>query len=527
MSRSRFYSPSSALLSLLLSIRAFDAGRGFARRVVRYILVALLVGSAGLSNLSMAKPTIEERGDRLEIRWKGDLVAEVRGKRHLLFRASGFNDHWIGTPAVPMDLGWDYRGVKDYEPTKQKAVVTDDGFTVSLEGRKPSIDGTVRTSVEARLLSPRDGFVYRIRSELTGSQVKWRNVSSRARGKSESTALEIEALDFHLNRISQSDLYDWRNAQGDLPLYEGFIVAHKDRPWRFIPALHTPFPIRKGDYPTIFWTHDGLAEEGYRIGFLDRKEGGWIQEFEQLSAPIRLEMCWLAADVHLIMPGGVPPVSDATDTFTSSYAFKFTHVSRDAAVEVLDQADAIEWQGLPEYQLPVFSRYNTFEERLSKHRQYVWCASSYECSIDDGVGFDDLHSIRISHTSPTQKSAWYAFTWGPHFDTPTLLKGRFRFSAMVKMKGASGPFRIAVAKFGDADLFLRRNGEWTSTGRNKEVTWFRSGQSLAGTSDWTPMHVDVDIDLFHEEPFTRHGIVLEYEGSGTIWFDNVRIQQLE
>lgn len=493
---------------------------------VRSVAITMLLLAAAESARS-APVEISESKDVLQVRWNGDLLMELRGHRHLLFRGSGDNDHWLGTRAVPMDLGWDYRGVNDYEPANHEAAATENSFTVSLEGRKPSIDGVVRTSIEASFSPSEHGFVYTIRSELIGSQKKWRNVSRHARRNPEGAALEIEALDFHLNRISMSDLYDWRNPQGDLPLYEGFVVAHKSGPWRFIPALHTPYPIRKGEYPTIFWTNDGLAEEGYRIGYLDRKEGGWIQEMQHLSAPIRLEMCWLAADVHLLMPAGVPSTATSPETFTSSYAFKFTPVARGTANEILDNSAPMEWTHLPEYQLPVFSRFSTFEERLSRHHQYVWCPSSYDCSIDDAVGFDDSHSIRIKHDLPDQKSAWYAFTWGPHFDTPTLLKGRYRFSAMVRTEDAGALFRLAVAKFGDADIFLRKSGEWVSTGNNKSITWFHSDKSVTGTTDWTPVHVDVDIDLTREKPFTRHGIILEYEGAGTVWFDNVRIQEIE
>ena len=337
----------------------------------------------------------------------------------------------------------------------------------------------------------------------------------------------IEALDFHLNRISHSDRNDWRNPQGDEPLYDGIVLAPKGEPWRFIPPVYTPYPIRPGTYPTIFWNHDRLAEAGLRIGYLDRREGGWMQEIISLSAPIRLEQCWLAVDVHFLMPAGIAGQEDGKDEFEVSYAFGFTPVTRTGAVAILDQAVPIAWQERPEYQLPVFSRYSTFEERLSRPGQFVWCASSYQCAMDDTVGMDDRHSIGITHAKPEEHSAWYVFTWGPHFDTPTLLKGRFRISAWVKSLNCTGAFRMAVARFGDGDIFLRQSGQWHSTGNRKEVKWFYGDETITGTRDWTLLYVDVDIDLAKEPPFTRHGVILEYIGAGSIWFDNVRIQQLE
>ncbi|MDO8542226.1 MAG: hypothetical protein Q7S40_17440 [Opitutaceae bacterium] len=489
--------------------------------------IAALVLLLCLGRMSAKPPTAHEIGNRLEIRWHGDLLLEIRDGRFLRFRGSGFNDHWLGTTAAPMDLGWDYRGVKDYVNSRHETVTTENGFVVTLAGAKPSIDGHIETRIEARLISAQEGFRYTLSSKLTGSQRKWRAVSTRARGVSAGTAVEIEVLDFHLNRISRSDLMDWRNSPGEELLYDGIVVAHKSEPWRFIPPVYTPYPIRKGEYPTIFWTNERRAETGFRIGYLDRREGGWIQEFGRVSAPIKIEQCWLGVDVHYLMPTGVPGRKEDEDTFETGYTFGFTPVTRQTAREILDRAASIDWRERPEYQLPVFSRYSTFEERLSRAGQFVWCASSYQCALDDTLGADDRHSVRITHALPGEKSAWYAFTWGTHFDTPTPLKGRFRISAMVKTRDCAGNFKMAVAKFGDGDIFLRQTGQWTSTGRRKDVEWFYSDQAITGTVEWTQLHVDVDIDLTREPPFTRHGVILEYAGAGSIWFDNVRIQQVE
>ncbi len=480
----------------------------------------------GVTASAIAQPTVHEGDNRLEIRWQGDLVAEIRERQHLRFRASGFNDHWLGTAAVPMDLGWDYRG-KDYVGQKQEVTVTATGFVVTLEGAKPRIDGKVRTRLEARLISPDEGFHYTLTSHLVGSQEKWRRTSPKARGVPAAVPVEIEALDFHLNRISHSDLYDWRNPPGDALLYDNVVLAAPGGPWRSVDLLYTPYPIRQGGYPTIYWNHDMPGETGMRIGFLDRREGGWMQEILQTSAPIKLEQCWLAVDAHFYLPTGIPARVEGRDTFEVSYSFGFTPVSRQAAAAILDQAEPMKWQHLPEYQVPVFSRFSTFEERLAKKGQYIWCPSSYQCAMDHTVGYDDSHSIKITHARPGEKSAWYVFTWGPHFDTGAMLKGRFRISAQVKTRDCTGEFRLAVVKFGDGDIFLRRTGKWTSTGRYKEVDWFYGRDSITGTQDWTQLHLDVDIDLTKERVFTRHGIILEYTGAGSIWFDNVRVQQLE
>ncbi len=494
-------------------LRATFRGRGW---------IGLVAISLGVSALPAALPTHHRVSQNTEVRWHGDLLVEVRADRFLRFRASGFNDHWIGTAAAPMDLGWDYSGVNDYVPAPPKVDVHEDGFTIELTGTKPSVGGRVKTRIEGRRNPRTDTFHYTLESRLTAEQARWRQVARRARRLPPDAGVRVEALDFHLNRISRSDITDWRNPPGDALLYDGILLAHRGEPWRFIMPVYTAYPMRPGSYPTIFWTQAGPIKPGSRMAYLDGREGGWIQEFLALSAPIELEQCWLGVDVHHLMPAGVPPVAETGPEFEAYYALAFAPVARREAQRILAASEPLPWRDRPEYQLPVFSRYSTFEERLSRSGQYVWNASSYDCAMDATVGYDDANSIRIVHTRPDQKSAWSAFTWGTHFDTPVMLKSRFRISAMVKTEGLTGEFRLAVGKHGEGS-WLRANGEW----RPKPERWFHSTTSLTGTNEWTRMHVDFDIDLTQEPPFTRHNIVLEYSGAGSIWFDNVRIQQIE
>lgn len=484
--------------------------------------IGLIALGLGVGMLPAAAPTHQRVGRNTEIRWQDDLLVEIRDDRYLRFRATGFNDHWIGTTAAPMDMGWDYSGVNDYEAAPAKVAVGDDAFSVELVGAKPSVGGRVRTRIEARR-DPRTGtFSYTLESRLTAGQARWREVAKRARRVPPEAGVRIEALDFHLNRISRSDITDWRNPPGDELLYDGILLALPGEPWQFLTPVYTAYPMRPGQYPTIFWTRLKPMVPGSRLAYLDRREGGWVQEFTALSAPVDLEQCWLGVDVHHLMPQGVPPVNKSEAEFEAFYALTFNPVPRAEAQRILASSVPLPWQDRPEYQLPVFSRYNTFEERLSRSGQYVWNASSYDCAMDATVGCDDTSSIRITHRHPGQKSAWSAFTWGTYFDTPALLRGRFRVSAMVKTEGLTGEFRLAVAKHGNGS-WLRSDGEW----RTRPERWFHSATGLTGTHDWTRLHVDLDIDLTREPPFTRHNIVLEYTGAGSIWFDNVRIQQIE
>jgi hypothetical protein len=54
---------------------------------------------------------------------------------------------------------------------------------------------------------------------------------------------------------------------------------------------------------------------------------------------------------------------------------------------------------------------------------------------------------------------------------------------------------------------------------------------VSGTTDWTRLTLDLPIDNAPFKPnlpeYVRRGVVLQYQGQGTVWFDNVRIEKIE
>lgn len=124
-----------------------------------------------------------------------------------------------------------------------------------------------------------------------------------------------------------------------------------------------------------------------------------------------------------------------------------------------------------------------------------------------------------------------AWTWGPCFDDLAPLEGTYRFSVMVKTRGCTFPVRLAVAEFLH-DLWLRPDGTWnTNPGKPEKVIWHYSPQQVSETSGWTRLTIELPIDNSKFPPvrgeLIRRGIVLEYQGKGTVWFDNMRIQRIE
>ncbi len=500
-------------------------------RLSTVIFVTLTGGAAPFSiaagpDASPAGSSVEfrEEAEEAAVYWQGDKIVELVGSRALRFRAQGFNDHWVGTAARRMDLGWASSDLNDYVPAAKQFDQTPGGFSLELEGLMPGVDGRVSTRFEGIFVSRDAGFRYILSSRIIASQEKWRRASRYARGRSRDEPLFIRPLNFHLNRITPAEIASLGNEPGDLDLYDGMVLSEDGVNWRFIPKIPVPYVIREGFYETTHWNHGREVAKGQRIGYLDRREGGWMTEMLEASAPLKLEMCWMFSDVHHRFPHGVPPWVQGKDDFEASYKMAFAPVDAARARSLLEKAEPIDWRDRREFQLPVFSRFSTFDRLISGSNEYAWLASTYHCAVDDTLGYDDNHSIRINHDDPADVSAWYAWTWGPEYETMRPLEGAYRFSAMVKTRGATGAFRLAVAEFiGDS---WRRNGAWT----NRPV-WHYSSQEVTGATDWTRVWVDLPIDnkKFHTDrpDRIRRSIVLEYKGAGSIWFDNVRIQRIE
>jgi len=495
------------------------------------IRIAFLLVSVAPAASMASVPTLHENGNKAEIVWQGDNIVQLQQYRYLRFRSNGYNDRWIGTRTSKMDLCWSYHDVNDYVLVGKSFHSTEEGFVLEIEAEKPSVRGRVRTRLEGKLISPEIGFKYTLSSKLTASQKEWREVSKHARNRKPEESLALEPLDFHINRISPSDNFAPGAVPGASELYDGFVISHDGQDWRYMPQIPVPPVIRKGVYPTIHWNAERSGLPGHRIGFVDRREGGWLSELVDASAPLQIEMCWMFFDLHHNFPTGVPPWTGGRETFDAHYALTFTPLSPAQACELLDRATPVQWRSLPEYQLPVFTRYSTFDRLISRNSEYAWFASSYKCAVDEKIGYDDRRSIRIQHDEPTDISAWYAWTWGPCFDNQAPLEGAYRFSVMVKTRDCTSPFRLAVAEFLH-DLWLQPDGKWTTNiGNPSKVLWHYSPQQVTGTSDWTRVTIDLPIDNDTFKPaggkVIRRGVVLQYQGKGTIWFDNVRIEKIE
>jgi hypothetical protein len=108
---------------------------------------------------------------------------------------------------------------------------------------------------------------------------------------------------------------------------------------------------------------------------------------------------------------------------------------------------------------------------------------------------------------------------------------------MVKTKDCESAFRLAIVEFlhdiwptDDGTLVSPKRGMWEQVA-DKRDRWHYSPKEVSGTTGWTRVTLDLPIDNEYFKPnrpeCVRRGIVLQYEGKGTIWFDNVLIQKIE
>ncbi len=135
--------------------------------------------------------------------------------------------------------------------------------------------------------------------------------------------------------------------------------------------------------------------------------------------------------------------------------------------------------------------------------------SNVRFSLDQDMGMDDLTSLRID-ASGQAATLWKATALGPAFRQALFESGsRYRLTAYVRSQLISGNVSIALRlhREGSGGLFEPRKYEV-----------YRSAQLVSGQSDWA--RLEVLTPPIAPAPDRVH-LLLEMDGAGTCWFDNV------
>lgn len=483
--------------------------------------------SPALMQSASSYPPIEirEENGNSHVYWGDQLIVELKGNRYLRFRATPLDEKWVGSERKGADLCWAYadpqaKGLEvlatAHEHNPQKGE-----FLLSVKARKPHFESNIRYSLKGTWMPQLQKFKYVLSSSIHCPLELWhQNARTNPAGHS-----SVEVTDYHIEYVSAPDRNMAPNHR-EPQMYEWFVKSPDGKDWQKFPKVHIPYPTRRGNYITIHDSADPTTVGGY-YGFIDLKHGGWMSRLTKSSFPISYGLCWMFFDVHIIMPGAVPPRGSA-ENLSLQYEAEFVPVSAQEGLEIISKADELPWRAMPEYALPLFSRDNRFDKILpdlpseQTADQYIWWASSFDCYRDDTTGFDDNFSVTINRREAgPMPAAWNTFCWGRPFEMQSSKNRRYRLSAMVKTRECTGTVRLIFAYAHTGDIFYGvrthdPDGKPLSDGR---VTWQFSG-ALTGTNDWTPLTLEFTVKE------NINSLILEQHGPGQSWFDNVKLEDL-
>ena len=204
-------------------------------------------------------------------------------------------------------------------------------------------------------------------------------------------------------------------------------------------------------------------------------------------------------------------------------AYRLSSLDREAGRTIVEAAREREAPGIDE--IPLCSegvnRFDTTWNDLPQDATGVWpwdheidtANDGTRCSLDRTTGFDDSSSLRIEGGG-NSRARWRATTFGPAFGNPPFRDYcRFRLEAFVKTEQLSGRATVSIRlhRQGRGDLFDVASYEV-----------FRASEAVSGNTDWTRLSVETPPI---SPPPDRLHILLEHEGAGISWFDNVLLEE--
>ena len=465
-----------------------------------------------LCGLVYANPVVDIRQESgsTAVYMGQDKILDLKDNRHLVFRATDQNDHWIGQVNRPADLGWSYQDLPGYVSDSVTHQVQPGFFQITLTGRKTQVEGNIITVITAQWNAQSNRFEYTLNSQITADLEKWYLNSKwaiAAYSRDPQSRCQVEAIDYHIERISILDRIVGENPNGDL--YDCFVLSGDYTNWQRVPKLHVAYPIYKGNW---IYTFD-IPLNGY-FGFLDPDEGGWISHLTSSTADARIEICWSWQDIHFVLKDCLPPrYSD--DTFTASYTWKFVPVDPAVSQQIMTASAEIDWKTRPEYIRPVFSRSNDFEQLINGYEsQHAWFSSDPACKWDGTAGFNSSSSVCIEKTAG-RIAAWYGWFYGYPFDSENIDTSlTYRLSAKVKTQNCDGAVRLAAVRIVSGPGWLYSNLYPENSWVLESVT----SKTITGTKDWTELDV-----VFSTRDWSPTIVSLEMTGGGKCWFDDVKI----
>ena len=433
-----------------------------------------------------------------------DMIADFAQNRYMRFRATPDNDHWIGTEHNPIDMGYAYQetGVAGLANNSVELVSAPGAFKIVFEGEKAGIKTTQTNELIGFWDAEKQEFTYIYNCSMTADTKSWHNNSSWAgQGR-------IEPFDYHLERMSILDRVYNNNQNGDL--YDYVIYENGGELIR-IPKLPVPRTAIKGTYFYGFFLSPGES-----VYYPDPTEGGWKSTVLSDSGDTYVEICWSWYDIHSCSENSVPMLGSC-DEFTVSQSWLFATTTAEHDSDLINGANEVEWKHLPNYQLPLFSTNNTFETQFGgTDWQYAWWKSTYDCTMDAEVGHDGAGSVKIEKSYGGEASWYTEGVWGFPYSFDDVRGKTYRVSGYIKTENVVGEAYIANIQYQHA-----------TPGDN---TVNRS-EGISGTTDWTYVTFTFTAQQRQKADGTMQNCIdhffLTLNGTGTVWFDDVVIEEVE
>lgn len=432
------------------------------------------------------------------------IIADFAQNRYMRFRSSVSNDHWIGTEHNPIDMGFAYQetAVAGLSNTKVDFSVAPGAFKIVFEGAKPGLDTTQINELIGFWNAEKEEYSYIYNCSMTAKTTSWHSKSSWA------ASGRIEPFDYHLERMSILDRVYNKNQNGDL--YDYVIYENGDELVR-IPKLPVPRTAIDGKYYYGFFLSPGES-----VYYPDPTEGGWKSTILSDSGDTYVEICWSWYDIHSCSENSVPRIGSCKEfTVAQSWLFDTTTAEHDKAL--IEDATEVEWKHLPNYQLPLFSTDNTFETQFGgTDWQYAWWKSTYDCTMDAEVGHDGAGSVKIEKSYGGEASWYTEGVWGYPYSFDDVRGKTYRVSGYIKTENVVGEAYIANIQYQHA------------TPGDNTVT---KSESITGTTDWTYVTFTFTAQQRKKADGTTQNCIdhffLTLNGTGTVWFDDVKIEEVK
>jgi hypothetical protein len=457
-------------------------------------------------NDSLPKMIVQKKSDGTSVLANKKEIAYFKQNRYMKFRPNGDSDHWKGTNNNPIDMGFAYQedAVKGLKNISVESVIAPGVFKVTFLGEKVGLKTTQKNELIGFWDAETESFSFIYNATMTADTKAWHEKS----GSSWASHNRVEVFDYCSERMSILDRVYNKNHNGDL--YDYVIYENGGELIR-IPKLPVPYTLGGGTYFYGF-----RMSPGESMYLADPKEGGWAATLLQATGDTYIEICWSWYDIHNVENSSVPQVGSAEQfTVTESWLFAPTAAAEDKAL--IDKAVEVPWKDQPNYQLPLFSTNNTFETQFGGvDWQYAWWKTSKNCSMDATVGHDGAGSVKIEKTTAGEDSWYTEGVWGFPYSFDEVEGKIYRFSGYIKTENVVGKAYIANEQYQHA------------TPNDKTVT---VSEAVTGSSDWTYVSFTFAGKQRTKADGSKERCVdhffLTLEGTGTVWFDDVKIEEVK